>query len=290
MCNDLGLDTISTGVVLALAAEYFEEGLLTPADAGGMDLRFGRVPARDLIPLIARREGIGADLAEGAKKLAEKLGGDAPSRAMQVKGMEVPMHDPRGKVSVGLGYALAAHGADHMVAAHDTMFLKPGTYALEQVAPLGLLGPVDPYDLGPGKVRHFAVLETWWDTLKALGVCFFCVAPRGLLPVRMVVDAVRAATGWETSLYELMKAGERANVLARLFNLREGLGAGEDRLPARFFQASGGVPGGQAGHPGISPATLAEAIRTYYGVRGWDEEGRPTAGKLYELGLGWAVS
>ncbi|MEW6547255.1 MAG: aldehyde ferredoxin oxidoreductase family protein [Bacillota bacterium] len=280
LCNDLGLDTISTGVTLAFVTECFERGLLTRDDTGGLELRFGRVPVRDLVGLIARREGFGADLAEGAKRLAEKIGGPAPSLAVQVKGLEAAMHDPRGKVSVGLGYALAAHGADHMVAAHDTMFLKRGAYPLERIAPFGLLDPVDARDLGPAKVRHFATLEIWWDTLKALGICFFCVAPRSLLPVGMVVDSVRYATGWETSLYELMQAGERANVMARLFNYREGMGAADDRLPARFVEGAAG------GHPGIDGSAFREAVRTYYAMRGWDPEtGRPLPATLDRLGL-----
>ena len=243
-------------------------------------MRFGRVPARELVRLIARREGFGADLAKGVRRLAEKIGGTAPSLAVEVKGLEAAMHDPRGKVSVGLGYTLAAHGADHMVAAHDTMFLKRGAYPLERIAPFGLLDPVDARDLGPAKVRHFATLEIWWDTLKALGICFFCVAPRSLLPVGMVVDSVRYATGWETSLYELMQAGERANVMARLFNCREGMGAGDDRLPDRFGENAAG------GHPGIDGAAFDEARRTYYALRGWDPEtGRPLPATLHRLGL-----
>ncbi|HHY94246.1 MAG TPA: aldehyde ferredoxin oxidoreductase family protein, partial [Firmicutes bacterium] len=258
LCNELGLDTISTGVTLSFAAECFERGLLTAQDTGGVELRFGDVAtALRLLPAIARRKGFGDLLAEGSRRLAAYLDSRSPGGpsvrepsaegpsaggavvraadlAVQVKGLEAAMHDPRGKVSVGLGYALAAHGADHMVAAHDTMFFKRGAYAMEQVAPFGLLDPVDGHDLGPAKVRHFAALELWWDTLKVLGICFFTVAPRSLLPARMVVDSVRYATGWETSLYELMLAGERANTLVRLFNLREGIGASADGLPPRF--------------------------------------------------------
>lgn len=172
-----------------------------------------------------------------------------------------------------------------MVAAHDTMFVKLGTYAMDQVAALGLLDPVDVHDLGPGKVRHFATLEIWWDALKALSLCFFCIAPRSLLPASMVVDSVRAATGWNTSLYELMQAGERANTLARLFNIREGMPADEDRLPPRFSLSAMG----EGGHPGIGAGTLRSAIDAYYAMRGWDESGCPTEATLHRLGLGWAV-
>lgn len=280
LCNDLGLDTISAGVVLAFATECYERGLLSRRDTEGYELRFGRVPVLELIPLIAWRRGFGDILAEGVKRLAGKIGGDAPAVGVQVKGLEAAMHDPRGKVSVGLGYALAAHGADHMVAAHDTMFLKPGAYPLDRIAPFGLLNPVDPRDLGPAKVRHFAVLELWWDTLKSLGICFFCVAPRGLLPVGMVVESVYHATGWETSLYELMQAGERANVLARLFNCREGIGISADVLPERFGEDA------VDGFPGIDYQAFSEAVRTYYAMRGWDAEtGCPLPATIRRLGI-----
>lgn len=280
LCNDLGMDTISTGVTLALATECFERGLIKASDTGGIELRFGRIPIKELVLAIARREGFGAEMAEGAKRLAEKIGGLAPSLAVEVKGLEAGLHDPRGKVSVGLGFALAAHGADHMVAPHDTMFTKRGTYPVDQIAPFGLTDPVDPRDLSVAKLRHFATLEIWWDTLKCLGLCFFCIAPRSLLPVNMVVDSVRHVTGWDTSLYELMLAGERANVQARLFNIREGLTAEDDRLPSRFFEDAVG------GHPGIERTAFTKAVRTYYEIRGWDSEtGRPLPGTLKRLGL-----
>ena len=286
LCNDAGLDTISAGVTIAFAMECFERGILTLEDTGGLDLRFGNASAAlELIPLIARREGLGRLLAEGSRRAAQRLGKGSEAFAVHVKGQEIPMHDPRGKVGVGIGMAVGEHGADHMTAAHDTMFLKRGAYAMEQVAPLGILEPLDAHDLGPAKVRAYRSLELWWEALKALSVCFFTIAPRGLLPIPMTVDAVRGITGWDVTLEELLKTGERASNLARAFNFREGFTKADDALPKRLQESTG-----DQGHPGIETEDLARAVALYYEMKGWDSEtGRPGRAKLEELGLGWVA-
>ena len=281
-CNRMGLDTISAGVSIAWAYDAFQRGLLSERDTGGMRLEFGDpTPVLPLLEMIVRRQGIGEVLALGSRRAAEIFGQGSVDFAMQVKGQELPMHDPRGKVGVGLGYAVGEHGADHMTAAHDTLFAKAGSLGLEAVAPLGILASVSQFDLGPDKVRLYVRMQNWWDTLKSLSLCFFTVAPRGLLPVNMLVDAVRAVTGWDTSLWELLKAGERAGVLARLFNVRSGFGPEMDRLPAELAN--------DAENPGITPGAMDDAVKQYYAMRGWDPAtGRPTRGKLEELELGWA--
>jgi len=186
---------------------------------------------------------------------------------------------------VGLGYAVAETGADHMVAAHDTMFLKAGTPALKGGAPLGLLQPVDPLDLGPAKVRHFLYLEQLWAALKCLSVCFFGVAPRGLMPLPMLVDLASAVTGWETSLFEIMKAGERALNLCRVFNLRH-RGLRAEELPARLSEA---FADGPLAGVGIAPELMREAVALHHQMAGWSAAGVPTLAKLHELNIGWAV-
>ncbi|HHV79899.1 MAG TPA: aldehyde ferredoxin oxidoreductase family protein [Firmicutes bacterium] len=281
-CNEMGLDTISAGVTIAFAMECVEKGLIDDGDLRRLEVKFGNASCvLPLLELITDRKGIGDLLAEGSMRAASRIGMGAEVFAMHVKGQELPMHDPRGKTGVGMGYALADYGADHMTAAHDPLFAKAGSYGLQTCAPLGLLEPVDPLSLNADKVRLYLYLEMWWDALKCLGACFFCVVPRGLLPVPMVVEAVAAGTGWDVSLWEIMKAGERAGCMARAFNTREGYGAERDQIPARLFESNGN-------YPGISKERFDAAIRQYYKMRGWDPvSGAPSRAKLDELGLYW---
>lgn len=273
-------------MAIAFAMECFEHGLLSAGDCG-VEARFGSAEAAiALLDQIIRRRGIGRILGEGVERAAASIGGKATRYAMHAGGQELPMHEPRGKFGVGLGYAVAETGADHMVAAHDTMFLKPGTPGMAGIAPLGLLEPVDPYDLGLAKLRHYLYLEQLWSALKCLSVCFFGVAPRGLLPLPMFEDLVQAITGWETSLWEVMKTGERALNLCRVFNVRHRAQQLE-KLPGRFADAFGSGPlAGVA----ISPEEMQQAVELHHLMAGWSPDGRPGVAKLHELGIGWAAA
>ncbi|NLF77969.1 MAG: aldehyde ferredoxin oxidoreductase family protein, partial [Chloroflexi bacterium] len=132
ICNAVGLDTISTGVTLSWAVECFERGLLTTEDTGGVVLRWNDPETyHRLIYMTAYREGFGDLLAEGCKRAAESIGRGTIEYAMQVKGQELPAHEPRGKWGVALGYAVSPTGADHLQAAHDPWFDKPGDYSTD---------------------------------------------------------------------------------------------------------------------------------------------------------------
>ncbi len=139
LCNCFTMDAISTSATIAFAMECFEHGLIGLEETGGIDLRFGNAPAIvKTVELIARRQGIGNLLAEGVRRAAEAIGGDAPYFAMHVKGEEMPMHDPRGKVGVGLGYAVSDTGADHLVGYHDTMLANSESVSFKGAQPLGI--------------------------------------------------------------------------------------------------------------------------------------------------------
>lgn len=159
LCNKNSLDTISTGLSIAFAMECYENGILTKEDTDGMELKFGDAATMvKLVEMIARREGkIGALLAEGSKRAAEKIGKGAEKYAIQVKGMEMPLHDPRDKASVGMGYACSPLGADHVVVEHDSDFdeYAPELY-LEQAKPLGMIKRLNKSDVSAEKVRSFA--------------------------------------------------------------------------------------------------------------------------------------
>ncbi len=278
-CNALGLDTIGVGTTIAFAMECYENGLLTKEDTGGLELKFGNAEAMmKMVEMIGRREGLGDLLAEGAKRAAEKIGRGAAQYAMHIKGQELPMHDPRGKVGLGIGYATSPTGADHMHNIHDTMFVAPNALMRN----LGIQEGLPATELSPAKVRLFDYLVNWTHFVNSALLCAF-------LPYdpSQVNDLVQGATGWDTSVWELMKVGERALALTRIFNAREGFTAKDDYLPERLYK---GVGSGPLKGKGIDKAAMQEAIQTYYKMAGWDpERAVPTPEKLQELDLGWAV-
>ncbi len=287
LLNQYVLDSISTGVVIAFAMECFEHGLLTKEDTGGLELRFGNAEAVEpLIHMIARREGIGDLLAEGVKRAAAKIGRGAERFAMHVKGQEVPMHEPRGKKGLALAYATSPTGADHMEAPHDPFYegFHPKGHPL---GALGLIEPIDVLDLGPRKVRAFYYCQQVWSLYNSVGMCDLAGVPINAFPLDQLVHYVNAVTGWDTSLFELLKVGERANTMMRLFNYREGFTKDDDTLPPRLFE---GLENGAHQGERIDPEEFQRALRLYYQLCGWDPDtGAPTPAKLIELELDWAA-
>ena len=281
LCNAYGLDTISTGVTIAWAMECFERGLLTEADTGGIELRFGNAQAMTtMIEQIAHRRGFGDLLAEGCLRAAKKIGRGTERYAMQVKGQEFPMHEPRIKFAHDLGYATSPTGADHMHNIHDDSYTSEG--GIQGVRSLGILEPM-PFDyLGPEKVRLAKYHIDWQVFLNCLGLCMFMPYSR-----EQIRDIVQGVTGWNSSLFELIKVGERALAMARAFNYREGFTAQDDVAHWRF---STPFESGPKQGVKVPAEDIAQALDLYYEMRGWDKEtGAPTAGKFYELGVGWVA-
>ena len=286
LCNAYSLDTISTGVTIAFAMECFERGLLTLEDTDGIDLRFGNGDAVvQVVHRIAHREGLGDLLAYGTRYAAARIGQGAERFAVQVKGQEYPMHEPRLKRALAIGYAVSPTGADHCHALHDTGLVHSDDQGFVQDAhlrSLGVLKPVPLESLGPEKVRA-AIYQTLRQvTNNCLCMCLFVPWSTAEL-----VDLVRAATGWDVTAFELMRVGERAWTLARLFNLRQGLSAADDRLAPRSYEPT---TSGPLAKGGIDPEALGQALHTYYAMLGWDREsGIPTPETLQELDVGWAI-
>jgi aldehyde:ferredoxin oxidoreductase len=281
LCNAYGLDTISTGCSIAFAMECFEENILEEKDTNGLDIRFGNAEAMvKLVEMIALREGIGDVLAEGVRTASKKLGKNSDKFAIHVKGKELPMHEPRGKTGVGLQYALSASGADHMQAAHDPSFVSN----VDNVKTLGILEPVDRLNLGPEKVRLLKFLERWWLLLDVVDVCKFTIAPHGcgVFRINQLPEIINAATGWETSLEELLLAVDRSINMARIFNLREGITGKNDTIPERFFEP---LQTGPREGARISMNDLNEAVKLYYNMAGWDEKGEQKKSTLQKLYL-----
>lgn len=286
LCNKYSLDTISTGAVIAFAMDCYENAILTDKDTDGMELKFGN--AAVLIPLIekiAKREGFGDFLAEGVKRMAEKLGPEAEKLAVHCKGLEFPAHEPRVKKSLALAYGTTPIGADHMAGEHDTSnsTATPGLVT-ERLKPLGIYERLELDDLGPRKVKFFYYTSLYYSMLNTLDICMFCMAPSRALNYSELVDPVNAITGWETSLWELMKVGDRRLQMMRSFNIAAGMTGDDDLLPPRMHEpmASGGTKGKV-----IDEFEYRRALATYYGLIGWDENGKPKESKLLELDLEW---
>jgi len=282
ICNMYGLDTISTGGVIAWAMDCFEHGYLTLEDTGGLDLRFGNAEAMvRLTEQIARREGLGDLLAEGMVAAAARLDPRARDLLTDVKGSPMPAHMPQVKRSLALVYAANPYGADHQAHEHDPAY---SAYPA-RMAELGLDAPQPDTVLNEEKVRFTVYTQQMYSLLNTVGLCQFVWGPAfHLYGPSQLVELVRATTGWNASLWELMKAGERALTMMRAFNAREGFTSAEDKLPAKLFQP---LTGGRSHGLAVTQEEMDRALPLYYAMCGWDKEGRPTRAKLVELGLGW---
>jgi len=278
ICAAQGLDTISTGVAVAFAMECVERGVLDAWQGQSLP-GFGDAEGMvDLVRQIATRNGVGDLLAEGTLRAARFLGQGSESWAVQVKGQEVPMHEPRLKHALGLGYAVSPTGADHCHNLHDTAWVREGSSSVKEAGVLGVTGPLPLHDLGPDKVRLFTYVTNWRHFQDSAVVCYFVP-----WTYNQLVELVRAVTGWNTSLFELEKVGERVATLARLFNLGHGWSRDEDVLHPRFYEP---FVGGPLDGVRVPQDELLRAQRLYYGMMGWHPEtGIPTEAKLAELGL-----
>lgn len=288
LCNKYTIDTISTGVSIAFAMECYENGIITKEDTGGIELKFGNADAMvKMVEMIGKREGLGDILAEGVMRAAKKFGKGAEKFAVHVKGQEVPMHEARGKRSLVLAYSLSPTGADHMESPHDVVFELANAEGDHALGLLGLLESVGALDMGSKKVRAFYYSKQLFDLYNCIGMCDFVGVPIGPLAVKELVNHVNAVTGWNTSLWELLKAGERSNILMRIFNFREGFTKDDDTLPDRLFEElqNGALKGEK-----IDKDEFEIMKNTYYQMAGWDESGYPTKAKLAELGLDWVDS
>jgi len=278
LCNAYGLDTIGVGVAIAFGMECFERGLITTEDTGGIELRFGNAAAMlEMIEKICRREGFGDVLADGSKRAAERIGKGAEQYAIHVKGQEVPMHEPRLKHALGVGYGLSPTGADHCHNLHDTGYVSSTGGA----ASWGVLEPMPADYLGPEKVRLLKLTAALRSANNCMVVCQF-VPWKNL----HLDELVRAVTGWETTQVELIALGQRTINLTRLFNLRRGFAAKDDRLTERFFKP---FKDGPLAGVGVNREAFEKARITYYRMMGWTDEGVPTPETLHDLGIGWAV-
>ena len=289
LCNKYTMDTISTGMVIAFAMQCYEKGLLTKKDTGEIEFTFGNKEAvLKMIEKIAYREGLGDLLSQGSYLAAQKIGKGAEKFIHQVKGQEIPMHDPRLKTGVGLQYALSDYGADHMKAAHDPFFKDKDSVGIKEMKDLGILEPVSPTDIGEKKVALFKLLDIYWTVFDILGICDFGYVPRSVGTLDELLEIICSTTGWRTTWFELMQVGERSINMARIFNYREGFTSQDDTLPEVFYHNFKGGP--LDGQGAINKKDFEKAIKLRYELMGWNPDtGIPTTAKLIELGLDWLI-
>jgi len=281
MCNAYGVDTISTGVIIAWLMECTERGIITKKDIDGIEAAWGNADAAfALIEKIAKRDGVGNLLAEGLKKTAEKVGRGSMRYAMQIKGLEVPMHEPRAKKGLGLSYATSIRGACHMQSFHDTDF-EGGNAAPE----IGITKALNRHDTSRDKVEAVKRSQDWVAVTNSL---LLCTAPAwvGFNYTRpaFLTEALNMITGWNLKVEDLMTLGERVNNLCRCFDAREGISRKDDYLPPRFTEEP--LPDGPSKGQRIPKEELESMLDNYYELRGWDKKtGNPTKQKLKELDL-----
>ena len=267
LCDNLGMDTISTGNIIAFAIECYEKGIIGPEDTGGLELRYGDPDCVfKLIEMMAKREGIGDVLARGVRFAANKFGRGSERFAIHVKGLEQSAYDVRAAPAMGLAYATADIGAHHNRAWAITYDIEVGR---------------DKYTRD--KAERVIYLQHVRPLFDCLGCCRLQWVETGL-SLEYYAKAYTAATGLKTSVDELLKASERVFNLTRVINVRRGLTKAEDRLPDRAFEDP--VPNGVVKGYKLDRAKFEELLRAYYELRGWDPEtGVPTRAKLEELDL-----
>ncbi len=267
LCDQLGMDTISLGVTLSFAFECFEKGLLS-RERLGRDLRFGDYHTiLDLIEATAHRRGPGDLLAEGSARLAKQLGEEAKKYLYAVKGLELPAHSARVLKGMSIGYATATRGGSH----HDTRPTLQYATDHDNTTPEGK----PEFAI---KTQHFTAVG------DSMTQCRF-VSERGFggMLNEFYPRMINAVTGWDMSLEEVERVGERIWNLERAFNVREGVRRSQDVLPYRVMHEP--VPEGM--HKGMycPPEELDSMLDAYYALRGWTPEGIPSRGKLQTLGL-----
>jgi aldehyde:ferredoxin oxidoreductase len=268
LCDQYGLDTISMGVTISFALECFEKGSLTLQDTGGRKLRFGDASLLlELVEATGKRQGFGDLLAEGSFLLAERLGKDSANFLTCFKKVEVAGHSARALKGMSLGYATGTRGGSHHDARPTLQYAGEFDRTKAQVAPVFAF-----------RTQNFTALD------DSLTQCRFA-SERGFGGVinENYVKMINAVTGWNGTLEELEKTGERIYNLERAFNCREGISRKDDALPYRTSRER--IPEGPSKGMFTPPEEFQGMLEEYYRLRGWDSNGIPTGEKLMALGL-----
>jgi aldehyde:ferredoxin oxidoreductase len=230
--------------------------------------------------MIARRTGFGDVLAEGTARMSKRFGPDSEPFDLSVKGQELPMHEPRLKPALGVGYAVAPVGADHMMNMHDTVYGQPGrgVTRVNSASDRSVEAVSSTVLRSEDKLQIFYHEVNWRHFQDCAIIChFYCYDYSHL------AEALSGVTGVEYSIHDVLDVGARAQTLARLFNLREGLTAADDRLPRRVMTP---LDDGPIEGFGITDDDFEWFKGRFYEMMGWDRQtGEPTADCLSRLKL-----
>ncbi len=272
LCDRYGMDSISMSNIIGLVFKLHQKGMISRKEAGNLSLEWGDyVSIEELIYQTVRRKGLGKWIAKGSRELAKHFA--CEDEAVQVNGLEVPYHDPRGSSGMGLVYATSPRGACHNQS--DYFLIDMGQVLTDL--------DMEAYDRqgGAEKAKNVAIHQDWRTVSNALVICVFAN-----VPVATTLELVNTACGLDWQVTDLMRSGERGWNLKRAINNRLGLTCKNDTLPKAFSIPYADHPAGSDGY--ISD--IDSMLDAYYLVRGWDPQtGYPTKEKLLSLGLGWVV-
>jgi len=267
ICNRYGLDTISAGATIAFTIECYENGIITKADTDGIEMTWGN--HKSIVAMtekLAKREGFGAVLADGAKVAAEKIGKGSEKYAIHIQGQEVPAHDPKFGFPLTTSYRVDATPARH-------------TQGRDDLVPPGLLPDFDSKSFsGRGEAQRIS--SNFHHVMNCAGMCLFMYL--SIPTAKVVTEFISAITGWDVTMDELIKTGERIQDLRHAFNLREGLNPLEFKVPDRLL----GRPAQKEGP--LAGVTVDEdtMIKEFLAAMDWDAKtAKPSKKKLQELGL-----
>ncbi|HAV76957.1 MAG TPA: hypothetical protein DCX53_06335, partial [Anaerolineae bacterium] len=266
LCDHYGMDTISTSNTIGLAFHLYEKGVITKEDTDGVELKWGDVDAvEELVHLIGKREGIGNLLAQGSKRFAAHFG--VEEEAVQVNGLEVAYHDPRGVSGMALSYATSPRGACHNNS--DYFFVDFG-HSHEELG-IEFMSRHAQAEKAASVAKH----QDWRTIDNAVVMCIFAN-----VEAKEKAALINAACGLDWTVDDMMKFGERSWNLKRAINNRMGLTRDNDKLPKALL-----TPYPDGGTNGFVP-DIEAMLLAYYRARGWDiDTGKPSREKLSELGL-----
>jgi aldehyde:ferredoxin oxidoreductase len=271
LCNVYGLDTISCGGSIAFAMECYEKGLISITDTDGLELTWGSAQALiQLVELIGKGQGFGKFVGQGTRQMAIQIGNGSSDFAVHVKGLELPMHDPRAFFSWASNYATSPRGGCHL---HGMSAIYENKQ--DPIPEWGLVGYYPRHsDEGKASITRFA--QNWSHILSSMVLCYFATFSQQPSDLAALINY---STGWALTPKDLLVIGDRINALHRAYNYRCGIRRADDTLSKRSL-----TPLESGGTAGAVP-DLEFQLNEYYQIRGWEADGKPSQQVLLTLDL-----